>query len=92
MAKNMDVIRGFVARFTKVPKAGNLYVENGKLINYYTVIGQYINNELYVNTSKYSVSTTKIQNMLVREAYKCVQIQDIPKGCQDLAKYIPQNV
>jgi hypothetical protein len=90
MAKNIDVITNFVARF-KAPKAGNLYVEGDKLINYYTVIGQYINGQLYVNSTKYSVSTSKIQNQLRKEAYSYIELQDIPMGCQDLARYIPQN-
>lgn len=92
MAKNIDVVKGFVARFTKVPKTTNLYVENDKLINYYTVIGQYIDGELYVNTTKYSQSTSVIQNKLRLEAYKYTELTGIPHGCQDLSKYIPQNV
>lgn len=48
---------------------GRTLTTNGKdLINYSTVIGYKKEGKLYLNKNKYSVTTSKIQNMLEREA------------------------
>ncbi len=48
---------------------GRTLKTNGKdLINYSTIIGYKKEGKLYLNKNKYSVTTSKIQNMLEREA------------------------
>lgn len=85
--KNADVVSKFLNGETR-GKAGNLYIEGDKLINYFTVIAQRINGVVHINTTKYSMSTTKIQNIIVRELYNAPTVQDVPKGASDLGRYI----
>lgn len=70
MAKNIEVIKAFIHGGTKT-KTRNLYIDNDKLINYGTTIAERVwNSGRYfytVNVSKYSQSTTTIQNALQRE-------------------------
>ena len=68
MAKNIDVVQAFMNGEDR-PKTKNLRIENNKLVNYGTVIAERSNNldRFVVNVTKYSQSTTTIQNMLLRE-------------------------
>ena len=45
-----------------------LTTDGEKLVNYSTVIGYKKDQKLYLNNKKYSVTTSKIQNMLKRLA------------------------
>lgn len=72
--KNEMVIEIFVNRNASKgieSHTGNLYtIDNGiKLMNYGTCLAQFNHdtNTLYVNVSKYSVTTSKIQTYLKRE-------------------------
>lgn len=70
--KNIDVIKAFANGETKA-KTKNLYIEGDKLFNYDTCIAERwlkIDGREYgfvVNVTKYSVSTTTIQNAILRE-------------------------
>jgi hypothetical protein len=72
MAKNIDVVRAFANGESKV-KTKNLHIEDDKLFNYDTCIAERwekLGGQEYgfvVNVTKYSQSTTTIQNMLLRE-------------------------
>ena len=49
----------------KHEKSSNLYINyNGDLINYYTKIAYFKDGDLYINSSKYSRTTSKNQNLL----------------------------
>lgn len=63
--KNLDVIKNFINGEAK-GKTKNLYIEGNNLINYYTIIATR-NNGFKVNSTKYSQSTSTIQNALRRE-------------------------
>lgn len=71
MAKNIEVLYAFVNGESK-PKTKNLYIEGDKLFNYGTCIAERwekIGGQEYgfaVNVTKYSMSTTTIQNQLIR--------------------------
>lgn len=96
MAKNEQVLEAFVGK-TKAPKTKNLYVENGKLINYYTVIGQWHEElGLLINVTRYSQSTTTIRNRLIREAeyfgVKYIAVEEVPKGANDLVYYAKEQL
>lgn len=66
MAKNIEVVQSFVSGDNWVTKAGNLKIEKNKLINYNTVIAEKTcDNHMIVNLTKYSSTTTAIQNKLV---------------------------
>lgn len=72
--KNEKVIENFVNRNNNKDISShtqNLYTnyDGTKLMNYSTCLAQFDHDNmvLYVNSSKYSVTTSKIQNMLKRE-------------------------
>ena len=64
--KNIDVIKLFVNGATK-GKTKNLFIDGDNLINYSTIIAKRTNSGFEVNSTKYSVSTSTIQNALKRE-------------------------
>lgn len=63
--KNIDVIRAFV--YGEQAHTLNLMSSGDKLINYSTCIAQRKDGQIYVTDTKFSVSTSKIQNALRRE-------------------------
>ena len=92
MAKNIDVIHAFIHGGTKT-KTKNLRIEDNKLINYGTAIAERyekMDDELgyVVNTTKYSQSTSTIQNALVRElddrGIYFTNIRSVKKGAESL--------
>lgn len=67
MARNIDVVNAFINGESK-PKTKNLRIEGDKLFNYNTVIAERdCNGRILVNVTKYSRSTSTIQNMLMKE-------------------------
>lgn len=64
--KNIDVIKAFLNN--ERAKTANLWTDGAALVNYNTAIGHWHNGTLFVNTKKYSQSTSKIQNQLLKEA------------------------
>lgn len=72
--KNKEVIRNFLEGYEgKTPlrnisgsyqQGRTLYTEGNKLINYSTTIAYIENNTLHLNITKYSVTTSRIQNMI----------------------------
>lgn len=98
---NDQVLNAFVYNSMDVyaNQSESIYVVNAhtpaerKLMNYGTCIAQYIDGELYVNRSKYSVTTSKVQNQLVRKLYQWHEIGGkeqvhIPMGTRDLSNLI----
>lgn len=69
-------------------KASSLRIEDDKLFNYQTVIAQRVNGVIVINVTKYSRTTTVHQNRLTRALYNAKTIDDVPKGCQDLTRYL----
>lgn len=86
MAKNIDVINSFVNGDSKPAKTTNLRVEGSKLFNYNTVIAERKESGFKVNVTKYSQSTTTIQNKLLytldSENEKYETYSDIQMGAQ----------
>ena len=66
--KNSDVINLFLNR--KIGNTKNLRSFGNNLVNYRTTIAYFNNNTLMINNRKYSSTTSKIQNMLIKECYK----------------------
>ena len=98
MAKNIDVLVAFVNGDDNV-KTKNLYIKQHnfgtRLYNYDTCIAERIEingdfRGFKVNMTKYSKSTTAIQNKLIqaiRDKYGTIHIKvatDIPMGAKDL--------
>lgn len=73
---NEQVIRNFLKGYEgKTPlrtisgsynQGRTLYTEGNKLINYSTTIAYIENNTLHLNIKKYSVTTSKLQNIIDR--------------------------
>lgn len=89
--KNADIIKSYVAGDEKA-RATNLRIEGEKLFNYSTCLAQrHINEDgevLYlVNATKYSKSSTTIQNMILNTLphNQIVEVLvDVPQGARSL--------
>lgn len=91
--KNESVIAHFVERsWVNVEShTGSLKYDatNNKLMNYGTCIGQWVAGRLYINVTKYSVSTSKLQNMTKRMApVEFREILNVDINTRDLEKSI----
>lgn len=85
---NQDVIKAFLEhKQAKTPlrkiaytmsKGRTLYTENNNLINYNTTIATLKDNTLYLNTKKYSRTTSKIQtqirNLATRKGLEIIDV------------------
>lgn len=72
---NRDLIKEFKNGATK-GVASHLYIKGDELINYSTVIAYRKDGKFYLNSRKYSQSTSKIQNY-------CREILDIAEEYED---------
>lgn len=89
--KQIDVIKAFF-NGEKQGKASNLYIEGKNLMNYNTILAQRVDIgegkiRYLINLTRYSVSTTTIQNQivsLVPEQSVLSYKHDIPEGADYL--------
>lgn len=99
MAKmtNQNVIKAFYNQNTgnKVEShTGNLYIttDGKRLMNYGTCLAQRVGNTIIINSSKYSVTTSKIQTWLRGEfAYHPSVVytgKPVPFNISDLKEYV----
>lgn len=92
MTKNIDVIKAFVNGESK-PHTKNLKIIGDTLVNYNTCLVQRIPqaNGGFVflnNTTKYSVSTSKIQSYIRSYLYgKVVEVSNVRMGARELEGY-----
>ena len=63
---NSEVVRTFFNHTPLSSHDGNLKTTPNTLINYSTIIAYYENNTYYINISKYSRTTSKIQTLIKR--------------------------
>lgn len=84
---NEKLMQEFLNGETK-GKAGNLKIEGDKLIQYSTTIAQVVNGQVIVNVTKYSKTTTVLQNKLAKWMPETLFLSDIPQGTYDLTRYI----
>ena len=86
--KTRDLIEKFVNGKSGL-FASNTHSKGDKLYNWETVIAQFINNILFINTTHYSVTTTKHQNKLLRLAERdnmlYYTVDGISMGTDDLS-------
>lgn len=69
ITRNNDYIEYFVRGGRDQKNCNNLHIIDDKLFNYNTVIAQLgEDGYLYINMTKYSTSTSRIQNYLLKEA------------------------
>ena len=93
--KNREVISAFVNGHyvNGQVRTTNLRTDGNKLYNYSTCIGQKLSDgTIIVNSTKYSVTTSKIQTYLryaVSESgKKSVEVLGVPLNAYDLTRYV----
>lgn len=88
--KNQDVIREFAINGKEV-STKNVRFVNDKLMNYGTCLAQRLQDGTVIfNRTKYSVTTSKIQNYVAYElgTYKVVEVTGVPAGTINLTAYV----
>lgn len=71
----IELVEAFVNGYQEGKASrGRLYIEGDKLINYNTCIAERMGQEMLINITKYSPTTSKHQNRLLAE----VELQGIP--------------
>ena len=65
--RTRDLIENFVNGKSGL-FASNMHSKGDKLFNWETVIAQFIDNILFINTTHYSITTSKHQNNLIEFA------------------------
>ena len=79
--RNIEVIKQFLNKSSGNSDSKNLISDGVRLINYNTCIAEWTDSLLLVNVTKYSSSTSRIQNMLLNELkliHKAVSIEHVP--------------
>ena len=87
---NEQLMKEFLNGATK-GKAGNLKIEGDKLIQYSTTIAQFVNGQCVVNVTKYSKTTTVLQNKLAKWMPETLFLDGISQGTYDLTRYITKT-
>lgn len=87
MATTNQVIQDFMYGSTK-GKASSVRIEGDKLMNYNTVIAQRINEAVVINKTKYSPTTSKHQNVLLRSMPNAQTVEGVDQNAYDLIKYL----
>lgn len=85
--RNIEVIKQFLNKSSGNSDSKNLISDGVRLINYNTCIAEWTDSLLLVNVTKYSRSTSRIQNMLlseVRFGHKVVQVENVSINTQYL--------
>lgn len=85
--RNIEVIKFFIKRVPAKSWTGNTRSTGEKLFSYNTCIAEWINGYLFVNITKYSSSTSRIQNMLLGYlgfTHKVKQVENVPINTQKL--------
>ena len=90
---NKSVISAFVNGQSAKSSNNNLRTDGCKLYNYSTCIAQKSSDgTIVVNSTKYSVSTSKIQTYLrcavLQSGKKSVEVLGVPLNAYDLTRYI----
>lgn len=88
--KNIYVIKQFLHISSANSDTGNLISVGDRLINYNTCIAEWKTKGcVMVNITKYSPTTSRIQNMLLEElksGYEVIQVVNVPIDTQYLWK------
>ena len=87
--RNQEVISKFV-NFAESAATANVRSTSDKLFNYETCIAQRHEGKIIVNVTRYSITTSKMQNYLRREllGYDVIEVTNVPRGTCDLVPYI----
>lgn len=87
--RNQEVISKFV-NFAESAATANVRSNGDKLFNYETCIAQRHEGKIIVNVTRYSATTSKMQNYLRRELsdYDVIEVTSVPRGTCNLVPYI----
>ena len=87
--RNQEVISKFV-NFAESASTANVRSNGDKLFNYGTCIAQRHEGKIIVNVTRYSTTTSKMQNYLRRELsdYDVIEVASVPRGTCNLVPYI----
>ena len=87
--RNQEVISKFV-NFAESAATANVRSTSDKLFNYETCIAQRHEGKIIVNVTRYSVTTSKIQNYLRSELSNkaVIEVTSVPIGTRNLVPYI----
>lgn len=93
MATNKEVIEAFINNERKNVDSMNVhyYYQSGKLFSYGTCIAQRANSYTIINSTKYSVTTSKHQYVfrrLIKDISNCIEVYNVPRGAENLVYYI----
>lgn len=86
---NQEVIGKFV-NFAESAATANVRSTGDKLFNYETCIAQRHEGKIIVNVTRYSMTTSKIQNYLRAELSNkvVIEVTNVPRGTCNLVPYI----
>lgn len=84
--RNVEVIKQFLNKSSGNSDSGNLISTGDRLINYNTCIAEWNRNCIMINITKYSSSTSRIQNMLLSEGLglELIRVKNVPINTQYL--------
>ena len=86
---NQSVINAFALGQIGRSSNGNLYSTGDKLINYHTCIAQRLQDgTIVVNSSKYSVSTSKLQTWTRSTIRIYKEVVNVPINTLDLRRFV----
>ena len=86
---NQQVINAFAKGKTGRSSNGNLYSTGDKLINYCTCIAQRLQDgTIVVNSTKYSISTQKLQTWTRKTIKNYKEVTNIPINTYDLGRFV----
>lgn len=87
---NYNLINIFLNK-DKSYKTHNMSIDGNKLVMYSTVIAEYTKDILIINNSKYSRTTSKYQNYLLRRSKNCfnkiIVVTNVPIDSKYLIKW-----
>lgn len=92
MKTNDEVIEAFFKG--ELAHSTTLTTDGSRLFSYNTCIAQFdsVQETLYVNTTKYSSTTSRHQNKVLKEIdknkYFCIFLQDVPRDANNLHIYL----
>ena len=83
-----DLIKAFIHHQDGL-RASNMHSKDNKLFNWETVLAQWFDKTLFINTTHYSTTTTKHQNELIKQAEQnnihYYTVDGIAMGTKDLS-------
>lgn len=85
-----DFFNGYKSEYKN--KSRSVRIEKNKLFSYDTCIAQYVNGICYMNLTKYSSTTSKIQYLIKQYITINTRIcKDVPRDSSSIVSYYKEN-